>query len=72
MTLKKIGPRYNTVTCSKLYGTLFETFIQNYITYRYNIMCYITAHDKKQPTYVDDASSGGGRIIPNNATTALL
>ena len=35
-------------------------------------MCYITAHYKEQPTYVDDASSGGGREIPKNATTVEL
>ena len=35
-------------------------------------MCSITAHDKLKTTYVDDASSGGGRTIPNNATTSAL
>ena len=35
-------------------------------------MCYITAHYKEQPTYVDDASSGGGRSIAKNATTVPL
>ena len=35
-------------------------------------MYYITAHYKQQPRYVDDASSGGGRAIPKNATTAAL
>ena len=32
----------------------------------------ITAHDKKNPTYVDDGISGGGREIPKNETTAAL
>ena len=49
---------------------MFDNFIINDITYRCNIMCSITAYDKIQPTYVDDASSGGGRAIPKNATTA--
>ena len=40
---------------------MFDNFIINDITYRCNIMCSITAHNKLQPTYVDDASSGGGR-----------
>ena len=31
-------------------------------------MCSIIAHDKQQPAYVDDESSGGGRPIHNNAT----
>ena len=35
-------------------------------------MCYITAHYKEQPTYVDDASSGGGKEITKNATTSAL
>ena len=35
-------------------------------------MCSITEHDKQQPTYVDDASSGGGISIPKNKTTAAL
>ena len=35
-------------------------------------MCYITAHDSQQPTYVDNASSCGGREISKNETTAAL
>ena len=35
-------------------------------------MCSITAHEKLQPTYYDDAGSGGGRAIHNNSTTAAL
>ena len=66
------GPRYNTAICSNLNGTVFDDFIRNDITYRCNIMCSITAHNKLQPTYVDDASSGGGRAIPKNETTAAL
>ena len=34
-------------------------------------MCSITAHNKKQPKYVDDASSGGGRAITNDATIKI-
>ena len=51
---------------------MFEDFIRNAITYRHNIMCYITAHDMQQLTYVDDTSSAGYRKITNNATTAAL
>ena len=32
-------------------------------------MCSIIEHDKQQPKYVDDESSGGGIPIPNNETT---
>ena len=35
-------------------------------------MCSITAHEKQQPTYLDDAKSGSSREIPKNATTASL
>ena len=35
-------------------------------------MCYVTAHDKQKPTYVDDVNSGGGREIIENETTASL
>ena len=35
-------------------------------------MCYITAHDKQQPTYIGDTISGGGRSIPKNSATAAL
>ena len=35
-------------------------------------MWSISAHNKLQPTYIDDASSVCGRAIPKNATTAEL
>ena len=65
-------PWYNTTICSKLHGTVFEYFIRNSGTDRYNFMSYITSHDRKQPTYVDFARSDGGISIPKNATTAAL
>ena len=43
------GPWYNTAICSRLHGSLFEEFIIHTITDRYNILCYLVAHDKKQP-----------------------
>ena len=65
-------PWYNTSICYKLHGTVFDDFIINDRTDRYNIMCFITAHDKLQPKYTGDVSSGGGRSIPQNARTAAL
>ena len=38
------GPWHNTSICKKLYGKLFERFIINARTDRYNIMCYIDAY----------------------------
>ena len=66
------GPWYNTSICSKLNGTVFEDYIRNARTYIYNSMCYITAHYKLLPTYVNDASSCGGISIPKNSTTSSL
>ena len=40
------GPWYNTSICKKLHGKLFEEFIRNASTDRYNIMCSID-EDKK-------------------------
>ena len=37
----KGGPWYNTYTCKKIFGNVFEGFIRNAITDRYNIMCAI-------------------------------
>ena len=41
------GPWYNTSICKKLHRTVFENFIRNEITGRYNIMCSIDAHEKQ-------------------------
>ena len=65
-------PQYNTSICFKFCENVFGGFIRNYGTDRCNIMCYINVHNKVQPTYFDDASSGGGREIPKNATTVEL
>ena len=39
-------PWYNTYICKKLHGNLFEGFIRNARTDRYNIMCAIDEHEK--------------------------
>ena len=51
---------------------MFEDFIRNAIPERYNLIRFITAHDKQQPTHVNNANSGGGISIPNNTTTSAL
>ena len=51
---------------------MFEIFIRNVRTEKYNLMCSVTAHDSQQPTYVDDASISGGRSMHNNETTKAL
>ena len=35
---------YNTYICKKLHGTVFEEYIRNVGTDRYNFMCSIGAH----------------------------
>ena len=47
------GSWYNTDICSKLHGKLVEDFITHARIDRYNIMCFIVAHDKTQPSYED-------------------
>ena len=60
------GPWYNTSICEKLHGNVFEGFIRNARTDRYNIMCSIDAHEKENQSYCDDGSSGGGCPLPSN------
>ena len=48
------GLWYNTSICSKLHGSRIEDFITQARTDRYNIMCYLVAHDKLQLYYRDD------------------
>ena len=51
---------------------MFEDFIIHVRTDRYNLMCYLVAHDKIQSAYEDEENSIGGRSIPKNATTEAL
>ena len=66
------GPCYNTTICSKLHGKVFENFIKNARTGRYNIMCSMIALDKQQPTHVENESSGVGLPAPKNSTKEAL
>ena len=40
------GPWYNTSICKKLHGKVFEGFIINARTDRYNIMCSIDVYER--------------------------
>ena len=62
-------PCYNTDICSKLHGKLFEDSITHARIDKYNFICYIVAHDIKQPSYEDEEISIGYRPIPKNSTT---
>ena len=66
------GPWYNTSICLKFHGSMFEDFITHARTDIYNLMCYLVAHDKRQPNDEDDESSIGDRSIPKDATTKAL
>ena len=48
------GPQYNTYIFKKLHEDIFEGFIRNAITNRYNIMYYIQANEKQHPSEHDD------------------
>ena len=67
------GPWYNTYMCKKLNGQLFEGFIINSRTDRYNIMCSIDAYEREnQSSSCDDGRSSVGFPLPTNSTTAAL
>ena len=66
------GPWYNTSICKKLHGKMFEEFIINSRTDRYNFKCYIDDHEKNNPAVNDDGIIGGGYPIPLNSTTEEL
>ena len=59
-------PWYNTSICSRFHGSLFGYFITHARTDRYNIMCYLVAHDRKQPAYEDEERILGDRLIPKD------
>ena len=65
-------PWYNTSICSKLHGSRFEDFITQARTDRYNIMCYLVAHDRLQLDYKYYEISIGDREIRNDATIKKL
>ena len=47
------GPWYNTCICLKLRGSMYDDFITQARTDRYNLMFSLVAHDKLQPNYKD-------------------
>ena len=63
---------YNTGICSRLHGSLFEYFITHTRTDRYNLVCSLVSHAKKEPAYEDEGSIIGDRIIPKHVTTEAL
>ena len=65
-------PWYNTVICSRLHGSLFKDFITHARSDRYNLLCSLVAHDKKQPAHEDEEISIGDRLIPKHVTTEAL
>ena len=66
------GPWYNTSICKRLHVNMFEGFIRNAITDRYNIMCSIYAHEKYYQSSCDDGSSDRGCLLPSNSTKEAL
>ena len=67
------GPWYNTYICKKIHGKLFEVFIINVRTDRYNIMFSIDAQRREhQSSICDDGRSGGGCPLPITSTKKAL
>ena len=66
------GPWYNTYICKKLHVTVFEKYIRNVVTDRYNLLCYINKYEKQHPPSVDIGSSSGGNALPSNFTKEVL
>ena len=58
------GPWYNTYICEKLHGTVFDNYIRNTRTDRYKLMCSIGAHEKNQPSIINNGRSVGGNELP--------
>ena len=51
---------------------MFDDFITQARTDRYNIMCSLVAHDKMKTDYEDDESSLGYRSLPKYSTPKSL
>ena len=66
------GTWYNTSIFKKLHGKLFEGFIRNSRTDRYNIMCFIDTNEKDHQSSSDDGISGRVFPLPKNSTTEAL
>ena len=62
------GLWYNKSIYLKLHGSMFEDFITYARTDRYNLMCYLVAHDKMQPYYEYDEIFLRDKSIPKDAT----
>ena len=63
-------PWYNISICKKIHGNIFEGFIINARTDRYNIMCYIDAYEREHQSYsCDDGRSDGGCTLTTTSTT---
>ena len=63
------GPWQNKFIYKKIYVKVFEKFIRNARTDKYNLMCFIDAQKKKNPPEHDYENSGGGYTIQLNSTT---
>ena len=51
---------------------MFEDFMTQARTDRYNLICSLVAHDRLQPDYEDGVISIGDKAVPNDATIKTL
>ena len=66
------GPLYNKFIFTKLYGTVFEKYIRDARTDRYNIMCSIYECDKKNTSSVNYFSNSFGNKSRSSLTIEAL
>ena len=66
------GPQYNIDIYSRFHGSLFEDFITHARTDRYNLLCSLVSHDKKEPAYEVDEISIGDTLIPKHVIIKAL
>ena len=61
-----------TYIFAKIHVKVFEAFIRNARTDRYNLMCSIDAHEKNAPEKYDGINIGRNPIRLNSTTEAIV
>ena len=71
--MKNMNTNYKDIITSfvlnKIHVKVFENFIKNARTDRYNLVCSIDAHEKEHPSPFNDGNSDDGYTLPSNSTT---
>ena len=59
------GPQYNITIFTELNGQSFKDDLKTGRKDSYDLICSVDAYEKEHVIIPDDASSGGGRLIPS-------